>query len=141
MTAVAFDTYRVVKRLREAGFDERQAEAVTTAIQDSVTVDLSNLVTKDHFDERMKGVDEHLKAFEARLEDRVTKVHLDERMKSLEARLEERMDHREARLVAKIAESKADTLKAVMGMISGSVAINVLTILGSMLALVKMLGH
>ena len=104
MAAVAFDTYRVVNRLREAGFDERQAEAVTTAIQDSVTVDLSNLVTRDHFDERMKGVEDHVKG-------------LDNRVKGLEA---------------KIAESKADTLKSVMAMISGALAISVLTLLGSM---------
>ena len=127
MAAVAFDTYRVVKRLREAGFDERQAEAVTTAIQDSVTVDLSNLVTKDHFDERMHGVDERFKGIDSRFD------RIDERFKGIDERI--------SGLAVKISESKAETLKSVMGMISGAVVVNVLTILGSMFALIKILGH
>lgn len=80
------------------------------AFEDSITVDLSDLVTGDTFDDLMRHVDERFNSFESHLE-------------------------------AKIAESEADTLKAVMGMISGAVPINVLTILGSMVALVKILGH
>ena len=37
MTAAIFDTYAAAKRLREAGFDEGQAEAAVVVIRDAVT--------------------------------------------------------------------------------------------------------
>ncbi|MBC6406543.1 MAG: DUF1640 domain-containing protein [Rhodospirillales bacterium] len=49
----AFDTHAAVKRLRQAGFTEGQAEALSETLQDSVTggdlatkADLANLATK-----------------------------------------------------------------------------------------------
>src|SRR5512135_3094777 len=42
----AIDTHKIVKRLREAGFSELQAEAVTAAVQEAAAVDLSHLATK-----------------------------------------------------------------------------------------------
>lgn len=35
MSAIPFDTHKFVRRLREAGFDERQAEAVTEAFAEA----------------------------------------------------------------------------------------------------------
>lgn len=46
MTAIALDTLRISKRLREAGFSEPQAEAVTGVLHDAQTVALSDLATK-----------------------------------------------------------------------------------------------
>ena len=44
---VAFDTLAQAKRLREAGFDEKQAEALTALVRDAVApVGLSGLATK-----------------------------------------------------------------------------------------------
>ena len=44
---VAFDTLAQAKRLREAGFDEKQAEALKALVRDAVApVDLSGLATK-----------------------------------------------------------------------------------------------
>ena len=40
-----------------------------------------------------------------------------------------------------IAETKADILKWMFGMIAGAVIINVMAIIGAMLALVRMVGH
>lgn len=37
MTAAIFDSYAAAKRLREAGFDEGQAEAAVVVIRDAVT--------------------------------------------------------------------------------------------------------
>lgn len=37
MTATVFDTYAAAKALREAGFDEAQAEAAVTMVRDAVT--------------------------------------------------------------------------------------------------------
>ena len=37
MTAAIFDSYAAAKRLRDAGFDEGQAEAAVVVIRDAVT--------------------------------------------------------------------------------------------------------
>jgi len=36
MATVTFDTHKYVRRLREAGFDDRQAEALTDAMQSAI---------------------------------------------------------------------------------------------------------
>ena len=46
MTAVALDTLRIAKRLREAGFSEPQAEAVTGVLHDAQEIALGDLATK-----------------------------------------------------------------------------------------------
>ena len=46
MTAVALDTLRISKRLREAGFSEPQAEAMTGVLHDAQEVALGDLATK-----------------------------------------------------------------------------------------------
>lgn len=43
---MAMDTHRVVKRLKEAGFTDIQAEVVTDVLQDSREAGLESLVTK-----------------------------------------------------------------------------------------------
>src|SRR5712692_9176331 len=42
----AFDTLEIAKRLRNAGFTEPQAEAVTGVLRDAREADLSQLATK-----------------------------------------------------------------------------------------------
>ena len=44
MSSITFDTHRFVRRLREAGFDEKQAEALTEAMR--AAIDESELVTR-----------------------------------------------------------------------------------------------
>jgi hypothetical protein len=47
MMALAFDTLAQAKRLQEAGFNEKQAEALTAALRDAAApYDLSALATK-----------------------------------------------------------------------------------------------
>jgi len=46
MSTVTFDTMDLSRKLRDAGFDERQAEAVVRVMSDSQGV----LVTKDHLE-------------------------------------------------------------------------------------------
>lgn len=53
MSTVTFDTLEITRKLRDAGFDEKQAEAVVRALSDAQ----SNLVTREHFDARMALVD------------------------------------------------------------------------------------
>ncbi len=46
MNAIPFDTHRVVKRLKEAGFSEPQAETVTDVLREARDTELSALATK-----------------------------------------------------------------------------------------------
>jgi hypothetical protein len=45
MTSI--DTLEISKRLRDAGFGEKQAEAITGALRDTHDADLSRLATKE----------------------------------------------------------------------------------------------
>jgi hypothetical protein len=53
MNTITFDTMSFTRKLREAGLDERQAEAVVRVMADAQ----SNLVARDHFDLHMKLID------------------------------------------------------------------------------------
>lgn len=44
MSAITFDTHKFVRKLQEAGFDEKQAEGLTEAMR--AVIDESELVTK-----------------------------------------------------------------------------------------------
>jgi hypothetical protein len=44
MTWITFDTHKFVRKLQEAGFDEKQAEGLTEAMR--AAIDESELVTK-----------------------------------------------------------------------------------------------
>lgn len=46
MTAVAFDTYALVRRLKASGLSEDQAEAITGVLRDGRETDLALLATK-----------------------------------------------------------------------------------------------
>jgi len=48
MIEITFDTHKFISTLKKAGFNEKQAEAVSTAIKDSITE--SDLVTRTHLD-------------------------------------------------------------------------------------------
>ena len=46
LSTVAFDTYTAAKHLRDAGFDERQAEAAVSMVRDAVSADRGEIATK-----------------------------------------------------------------------------------------------
>ena len=50
MNTVTFDTLEFTHKLREAGFDEKQAEAVVRVMADAQ----SALVTREHFDTKIE---------------------------------------------------------------------------------------
>jgi hypothetical protein len=58
MSTITFDTLDFTRRLREAGFDERQAEAVVRVMVDAQ----STLVTREHFDAKMETLETRLDA-------------------------------------------------------------------------------
>ncbi len=53
MSTVTFDTLHFTRKLRDAGFDEKQAEAVVPVVADVQ----DKLVTTDHFDSKMSVID------------------------------------------------------------------------------------
>ncbi len=53
MSTVTFDTLEATRRLRDAGFDEKQVEMVVRVLSDAQ----SNLVTREHFDARFTMVE------------------------------------------------------------------------------------
>lgn len=46
MTTLTFDTFKLIKRLKDAGFDESQAEAITDAFKEVQETSIEDLVTK-----------------------------------------------------------------------------------------------
>ena len=90
MNAMAFDTYTAAKRLRDAGFNEHQAEAAVTMVRDAVVADREARVTKADLDAAISGLESRLMArmgtFEARMDTFATKAEL--------AALETRLTHR-----------------------------------------------
>ncbi|HVC55075.1 MAG TPA: hypothetical protein VND95_03920 [Stellaceae bacterium] len=112
---MAIDTLKVAKRLREAGFDEAQAEAVIAAVQDGA--ESSDVATK---------LD--LALVNARLD--ALSSHVDARIDSLASTLD-----------ARLADAKSEILYRVFQMILGAVLINVIAMLGVMFAFAKLLGH
>lgn len=124
MCVVAFDTHKFVKRLRDAGFTETQAEAVTQAVQEGASIDLTSLATKHDLAEIQRDIAELRQATNADI------AGLRQTSKS---------DIREAelRLETKIAETKADLLKTIVG----AVVFNSAVVLAGMFGLAKLLGH
>jgi hypothetical protein len=62
VNATTFDTYRIVKRLKDAGFSDHQAETVTDVLRESRAADLSDLVTKSELKAALSDLRTELKA-------------------------------------------------------------------------------
>ena len=112
---MAIDTLKVAKRLREAGFTEPQAEAVIAAVQEGT--EGADLATK-------------LDIAELRTE-----------LKAEIADLRSELRQAELRLEAKIEVIKADILKRVLGLILGTLVVNIIAIAGAMFAVAKLVGR
>jgi hypothetical protein len=63
MSTITFDTLSFTRKLREAGFDEQQAEAVVRVVADAQEA----LVTREYFDTKMDKL-------EARVDARIDKL-------------------------------------------------------------------
>ena len=62
MNAATFDTYAAAKRLRDAGFDERQAEAAVSMVRDAAGADREQLATKADLRADLAGLETRLRA-------------------------------------------------------------------------------
>lgn len=116
---MAIDTLKVAKRLREAGFDEAQAEALVDVVQEGGA--RSDLATKADLAADIAAVNARIDA--------------------LAARLDARIDTLAATFDARIAEAKSEILSRMVQIIFSAVLVNILAMLGVMFAFAKLLGH
>jgi coiled-coil family 90 protein len=129
--AFAFDTLIQAKRLREAGFDEKQAEALTTVLRDAVKpFDTSELATKAD----LAALSVATKADIAALKADLAALKADVATKSELAALK-------ADVKADLAALKADLLQWVIGLVLGAVVLNAFLVIGSIFGLLKLLGR
>ena len=123
---MAIDTLKIAKRLREAGFTEPQAEAVTAAVQEG-TED-KNLATKSD----LAGLGVQLRA-------EIAELRAELRTEIAELRSELRQS--ELRLEAKIEAVKGEILNRVFGLILGALVVNIVAIVGAMFAVARFAAH
>ncbi len=114
MSAVQFDTHKFVRRLRDAGFPENQAEALVLAFQEVETLSPRDLVhTEDQFDYKIELVRKEIKELDVSLRKEIELVRT-ELKKDIElvgkevqiARVESQRD---------IAKAKAELIRWVVG--------------------------
>lgn len=84
MVAVTFDTHKFVRRLKESGFNDQQAEALTDAVQETQAA--ADIATKADLREYESVIRNDLKKLEMRLDARFAGV--DTKFASMDAKLE-----------------------------------------------------
>ncbi len=149
MSAIAFDTHRIVKRLQEVGFSDRQAEAVTDVLSESrgPTLDVATLATKTDLAQFATKADLAQFAIKADLAQFATKADLAQfatkadlaqfATKADSAQFATKADlaTTKSELQTAIAETKADLLKWVIG----TIGFQTVLILGAVVALARAL--
>lgn len=110
------DTLKLARRLTAAGMPQQQAEEVSAALGAAIG---ESLVSREYFDT-------------CRTADR---QHLDLRLGETEARLHSEITLSEQRLRSEIAESKAETLKWIIG----TIGFQTVVIIGAVAALIRLL--
>lgn len=89
MVAVALDTHRVVKRLRDAGFSDAQAETVTEVLTEATHASLADVATNARVDSLEQRMDARFENLEQRMNSRFES--LGQRMNARFENLEQRM--------------------------------------------------
>ena len=120
------DTLKVAKRLREAGFTEPQAEAVTAAVQEATQG--AELATKADLAELRTEFKAEIVALRTELKAEIADLLGELRQSGL-------------RLEAKIEAVKADILNRVFGLILGTLVVNIIAIVGAIFAVAKLIAH
>ena len=147
MSAVAFDTHRIVKQLQSAGFTEEQAEAVTSVVQASAVHDLSHFATREQLaavagqvtalagqvsalDGKVSALDGKVSALDGRvstLDDKVSVIDsklsaLDGKVSTLEERIERRGAESDSRMMRWVVGTGVAAVLSIGGIVVGAVA-------------------
>jgi chromosome segregation ATPase len=141
---MAIDTLKIAKRLREAGFSEPQAEAVVATVQEAAQG--ADLATKGDLAEVRTDLREEIGELRAELKADIAGVRaeiadLRSELKAEIADLRSEMRQSELRLEAKLETMKGDILNRVFGLILGALVVNIVAIVGAVLAAAKLIGH
>jgi hypothetical protein len=156
---MALDTLKVARRLREAGFTEPQAEAVLAAVQDAAAG--ADLATKADLDAVRVDFKTEIAELRAELKTEIAELRAELKAEIAELRAELRAEiaelraelkaeiadlrselrQSELRLEAKLEAIKADILNRVFGLILGALVVNIIAIVGAVLAAAKLFGH
>jgi F0F1-type ATP synthase membrane subunit b/b' len=141
---MAIDTLQVAKRLREAGFTDPQAEALTAAVQQAS--EGADLATKGDIAEARTELKAEITELRAEFRAEIATLHSEQRESEL--RLEAKIRESELRLEAKIEAMrsdmqalKADIMNRVFGLILGALTVNIIAMIGAVFAVAKLLGH
>ena len=89
MVAVALDTHRVVKRLRDAGFSDSQAETVTDVLTEATRTSLADFATNARIDSLEQRIDARF-------------GQLDQRLHGMEERYDGKLESLEQRMTIKL---------------------------------------
>ena len=106
MSTVAFDTYTAAKHLRDAGFDERQAEAAVSMVRDAVSADRGEVATKADVDSILATLALRFEATLSQLDG--LRAALDEHRAATKAALDELRAATKADIAEVRAATKAD---------------------------------
>ncbi|AWN49730.1 hypothetical protein DK419_28160 [Methylobacterium terrae] len=108
MTAVAFDTYAMVRRLKASGLSEDQAEAITGALKDGRDSDLASLATKADLRESEVALRADLREVETSLKSdlRGTETSLKSDLREVETSLRSDLRETEASLKLDLRETE-----------------------------------
>jgi DNA-binding transcriptional MerR regulator len=120
------DTLKASRRLREAGFEEAEADALIATFQEAG--ENADLATKADLREVAAALRADIRELETTLRAEIREI--DTKIRETELRLE-----------AKIEAVRADILTRVFAMIAGAAVINVVAIVAAMIGVAKLLGH
>ncbi|HXC92137.1 MAG TPA: coiled-coil domain-containing protein [Stellaceae bacterium] len=137
MAALAIDTLKVAKRLREAGFSDPQAEAVVATVQEAA--EGADLATRSDLAELRSEIKFDLAELRAELKAELAELRVELRAEIAAVRAE--MRALELRFEAKLEALKADILNRIFGLILGAVVVNVVAVVAAMFGVAKLLGH
>ena len=146
MSAVTFDTHRIVKQLQSVGFTEEQAEVVTSVVQMSAVHDLSHFATREQLaavagqvtvlDGKVSALDSHFATREqlaavagqvSTLDGKVSALDgkvsaLDGKVSALEERIERRGAESDSRMMRWVAGTGVAAVLSIGGIVAGAVA-------------------
>ena len=126
MVELTLDTHAFVESLTAAGMPEPQAEAVITLVTPARDADATRFISKFDVADTATKADLEVLATKADLAGLTTKAEL---------------AASEASLRLALADTGADILKWMFGMVGGAVVLNAVTVVGAMLALLRMAAH
>jgi peptidoglycan hydrolase CwlO-like protein len=142
----AFDTHSSVKTLTAVGMSEAQAEAITELLRTAREADLSVLATKTDLAQLKADLQRELAEVKgdfqreiASLRGEIAEIRGDVQREIAGIRVD--VQREIAAVRGEIAETRADILKWIVGLVGGAVLINVMAVVGAMLALVRLAGH